>query len=126
MTRACNCVESPDCPHESVPEQRLAEAIFGSRAPAPAAPPELTDPDVELMTALARRDETGDGLTAPAIMWARVNMGHPNDLPPQQVYERLVRLRSFGLVRRFRAGRGETRVFGLTPAGVDELTRRLA
>lgn len=26
--RRCGCADAPDCPHTSVPEQRLAEAIF--------------------------------------------------------------------------------------------------
>lgn len=31
--RPCNCAESPGCVHVSLPEQRLAEAIFGERQP---------------------------------------------------------------------------------------------
>jgi hypothetical protein len=39
--RVCGCTESPDCVHVSVPEQRLAEAILGTRAPAAALTPTL-------------------------------------------------------------------------------------
>jgi hypothetical protein len=41
--RRCGCVEGPDCVHESVAEQRLAEAILGSRVGEPPAADEPVD-----------------------------------------------------------------------------------
>lgn len=66
--RICKCPESPGCVHHSIPEQRLAEAIFGThddRPPTEAEVRELLDalPADDRAAALAALNGYGDGPT---------------------------------------------------------------
>lgn len=64
--RVCKCPDGPGCQHHSVPEQRLAEAIFGTREPVDQDRP-CYHPEFEAIVSVGRIGEGDDDNPCPGM-----------------------------------------------------------